>query len=161
MATLQNKKHRLNIFDFILIFLVIIALTVSIVKIIRSNPNIISGGDKTAVCTVVTEALPEALKDQIKVGDLIYDSESSQLLGKVTAVTYETYKLSGTNELTGVTSYTEVAGKVTLTVTFESSVWFEDGGYNVDGYRLSVGKAVSLRTSGVAVNGKCTALTVA
>lgn len=156
----QKKKHRLNAFDFILLLLVVIVLTVSIVRIIRSNPNFISGGDMTAVCTVTTAALPEALNEQIKVGDLIYDTESSQLLGKVTFVKSDVFKLTGTNEATGASASTDVSGKIVLIITFEAPVWFEDGSYNVDGYRLSVGKEMSVRTNGVTVSGECTELTV-
>ena len=161
MASLsQNRKHRFNVFDFILIVLVIIVITLTTVKIIRSNPNTISGGDKTAVCVITVSAIPEELKDQINKDDLLYDTESSQLLGKVTDVKYETYKLTGVNEATGDVSTTEVSGKVTLTITFETSVWLEDGTYNIDGYRLSVGKVMSVRTGRVAVSGECSDLTV-
>lgn len=161
MASLpQNRKHRFNVFDFILIILVVIVITVTTVKFIRSNPNTISGGDKTAVCVITTEALPEALKEQIKEGDIIYDTASSQLLGKITSVQSDVYKLYGVNELNGSSIATDVEGKITLTLTVETSVWLEDGTYNVDGYRLSVGKEMSVRTSSVAVKGECTALTV-
>ncbi len=156
----QNKKHRFNVFDFILIVLVIIIITVTTVKFIRSNPGIISGGGQNAVFTVTTVALPEMLKDQIKVGDSIYDTESSQLLGKVTAVQSDIYKLSGINEATGATVTTDVEGKIVLTLTVEAPVWFENGTYNIDGYRISVGKAVSVRTDSVSVSGECTALTI-
>lgn len=156
----QNKKHRFNVFDFILIVLVIVIVTLTAVKFIRSNPGIISGGEKNAVFTVTTDALPEMLKDKIKVGDSIYDTASSQLLGKVTAVQSDTYKLSGVNEITGDTVTTDVDGKIVLIITVEAPVWFSDGTYNIDGYRISVGKAVSVRTDNVSVSGECTALTV-
>ena len=122
MSSLSSgeKKHRLNALDFLLIILIVGAIAAAIVIVVRSNPNIISGGDKTALCTVTATALPESLKELVKVGDLIYDSESSQLLGKVTEVKAEPYKLNGTNELTGATATTEVEGKITLTVTFEA-----------------------------------------
>ncbi len=156
----QNKKHRFNVFDFILIVLVIIIITVTTVKFIRSNPGIISGGGQNAVFTVTTVALPEMLKEQIKVGDSIYDTESSQLLGKVTAVQSDVYKLSGINESTGATVTTDIEGKIVLTITVEAPVWFENGTYNIDGYRISVGKPISVRTDSVSVSGECTALTV-
>ncbi len=156
----QNKKHRFNVFDFILIILVIVVITLTTVKFIRSNPGIISGGGQNAVFTVTTEALPEMLKDGIKVGDSIYDTSSSQLLGKVTEVQSDVYKLSGVNEATGATVTTDVDGKIVLKITVEAPVWFEDGTYNIDGYRISVGKAVSVRTDSVSVSGECTALTV-
>lgn len=161
MASLSgNKKHRFNVFDFILIVLVIIVITVTSVRFFRSNPGIISGGDKTATCVITTSALPEALKEQIKVGDLIYDTVSSQLLGKVTAVTSDTYKISGINKADGSTVTTEIPGKITLTVTFEAPIWFENGTHNIDGYMISVGKAMSVRTENIAVSGECTALSV-
>lgn len=156
----ESRKHRFNVFDFILIILIIAVITVAAVKLIRSNPNLISGGDQTAICVVTSEALPKALDGQIKVGDLIYDSESSQLLGKVTAVSSEVYKLKGINENTGETVTTDVEDKITLTLTLEAPVWLENGIYNVDGYRLSVGKAMSVRTERVSVSGECTSLTL-
>ncbi len=156
----QNKKHRFNVFDFILIVLVVIVITVTTVKFIRSNPGIISGGGQNAVFTVTTVALPEALKEQIKVGDSIYDTESSQLLGKVTAVSSDVYKLYGINEATGAAVTTDVEGKIVLTITVEAPVWFENGTYNIDGYRISVGKAISVRTDSVSVSGECSSLTV-
>lgn len=160
MASLSSKKHRFNVFDFILILLVIVVITLTTVKFIRSNPAIISGGDKTAVCVITTAPLPEALKDQIKVDDLVYDTESSQLIGRVTEIKSDVYKLTGVNESTGDTATTDVEGKITLTITVSTSVWFEDGIYNIDGYRISIGKEMALRTNNVAFSGDCTALTI-
>ena len=156
----QNKKHRFNVFDFLLIVLVIAVITVTTVNFIRSNPAIITGGNQNAVFTVSTDALPEMLKDQIKVGQQIYDTESSQLLGKITAVESDVYKLTGINEATGETVSTDVEGKITVTITVEAPVWFEHGLYNVDGYRLSVGKTMSIRTNSVSVSGICTSLVI-
>ncbi len=161
MASLpQGRKHRFNVFDFILIILIIALVTVTAVKFIRANPGVISGGDKTAICVITAENLPEALKEQIQVGDSLYDTESSQLLGNVTEVKYEVYKLKGINELTGNAVTTDVEGKITLTVTIETRVWLDNGTYNVDGYRLSVGRTMSVRTDRLAVSGECSSLTL-
>ena len=156
----QNKRHRFNVFDFILIVLVIIIITVATVRFIRSNPGIISGGKQNATFVITTEALPEMIKEQIKVGDSIYDTESSQLLGKVIAVQSDVFKLTGINEVTGATVTTDVEGKITLTLTVEAPVWFEDVTYNIDGYRISVGKQLSVRTDSVTARGKCSALNI-
>ena len=156
----QNKKHRFNVFDFMLILLVIVIITLTTVKFIRSNPTFISGGTQNAVFVITTEALPSELDGQIKVGDQLYDTESSQVLGKVTSVESGIYKISGINEMTGETVATDVAGKIVLTITVEAPVWFENGTYNVDGYRISVGKAVSVRTDNAFAKGECISLTV-
>lgn len=156
----QNKKYRFNLFDFALILLVVVVITLTTVKFIRSNPAIISGGTQDAVFVITTEALPSELDGQIKVGDQLYDTESSQVLGRVTAVESSAYKLSGINELTGETVTTEVDGRIVVTVTVETSVWLENGTYTVDGYRISVGKAVSVRTDNVYVKGECVSLNV-
>ena len=156
----QNKKHRFNVFDFLLILLVIVIITLTTVKFISSNPAFISGGNQNAVFVITTEALPSELDGQIKVGDQLYDTESSQVLGKITAVESSVYKLNGINELTGETVTTEIDGKIVVTITVEAPVWFEDGTYNVDGYRISAGKTVSVRTDNTYVKGECVSLTV-
>ncbi len=161
MATSQNKKfHHFNVFDFLLIVLVVIVITVTAVNFIRSNPNKISGGNKQAIYDITTSALPEALSDQIKQGDFIYDTESGQLLGTVTNVLSSPYSIYGINEQTQESVLTEVDGKIFLKITITSPVWYRDDLYDIDGYRISVGKTMSVRTNNVVVSGECSSLTI-
>ena len=112
MSSLSSgeRKHRLNALDFLLIILIVGAIAAAVVIVVRSNPNIISGGDKEIEYVVKSEGLPSQLKGCISVGDLIYDDATNQVIGTVVAVSEAPTKLVGYSP-TGEPVYTEVDGK--------------------------------------------------
>ncbi len=151
-----GKKHRLNALDFLLIILIVGAIAAAIVIVVRSNPNIISGGDKQIEYVVKSEELPSQLKGSISVGDLIYDDETNQLIGTVIAVSETPTRLVGYNPITGAPVYTDVAGKTDIAITVRATVWADGVSYKIDNYRLAVGMDVSFHTHATALSGQIT-----
>jgi hypothetical protein len=163
----SGKSHRINAFDFLLIILVVGVISIAVINVIRANPNKISSANKEAHYTITTEALPKSVLEQVAIGDYVYDSETGQVIGKVSAVTSEEYALIGENAL-GETVKTPIEDKIILTVTVNSPIWTNSSSYTIDGYRIAVGKTMSIRTApasedsekGIAVVGECKSITI-
>ena len=117
----SNGKRRINFLDFLLILLVIAIISATVVTVIRSNPNRISGGDKEIVYTLKCEMLDAGMANKFHIGDHIYDNASNQLLGTVQTISdpqYITAYDSNGNQID--------TGKITLTLVIKASVWVED-----------------------------------
>ena len=149
-ASVSNGKRRINFLDFLLIVLVIAIITASVVTVIRSNPNRISGGDKVIVYTVKCEMVDVAMANKFHIGDSIYDNVTNQLLGTV-YTTPEAVPIIAKDE--NGNDYD--TGKIALTLSVKASVWVEDGMYTIDKYRISAGQDVSFHSDKVYVNGYC------
>lgn len=158
MSSLSSgkKKHRLNAIDFLLIILIVGAIAAAVVMVVRSNPNIISGGDKEIEYVVKSESLPSQLKGCISKGDLIYDDATNQVIGTVVAVSEAPTKLVGYSSITGEPVYTEVDGKTDITITVKATVWANGSSYKIDNYRIAVGMDVSFHTHATALSGQIT-----
>ncbi len=153
-----GKPHRLNALDFVLIILIVGAVAAAVVIIIRSNPNIISGGDKDIEYVIETDALPSQLTGCVSVGDVIYDADSNQVIGTVVAVNETPHKLTGYNTITGKPVYTEVAGRIDIAITVKATVWADGSSYKIDNYRIAIGKEVSFHSVSTALSGEITAI---
>ena len=158
MSSLSSggKKHRLNALDFLLIILIVGAIAAAVVIVVRSNPNIISGGDKEIEYVVKSEALPSQLKGSIAVGDLIYDDATNQVIGTVVAVNESPTILVGYEPITGKPVYTEIAGKTDISITVKATVWADGSSYKIDNYRIAVGMDVSFHSHATALRGQIT-----
>lgn len=160
MSSLSSggKPHRLNALDFLLIILIVGAIAAAIVIVVRSNPNIISGGDKDIEYVIESGDLPSQLTGCIMVGDVIYDADSNQVIGTVVAVNETPHKLIGYTPVTGTPVYTEVEGRIDISITVKATVWADGSSYKIDNYRIAVGKDVSFHSVSTALNGEITAI---
>ena len=158
MSSLSSgeKKHRLNALDFLLIILIVGAIAAAIVIVVRSNPNIISGGDKEIEYVIKSEGLPSQLNGSIAVGDLIYDDATNQVIGTVIAVSEAPSTLKGYDPQTGEPVYTEIAGKTDITITVKATVWADGSSYKIDNYRIASGMDVSFHSHATALRGQIT-----
>lgn len=156
MSALNNgeKPRRMNVLDFFLIILILGAIAVAIATVIRSNPNIISGGNKKINFVITTENIHEAISENIKAGDQIYDDLSNQLLGTVTEVTVTPAYLTGYNS-EGALIPTPIEGKCNISITVETSVWADGNSYKIDRYRIAVGKEVAYHSDSISLTGSC------
>ena len=159
MSTINpgEKPRRLNALDFLLIILILGAVAVAVVTVIRSNPNIISGGDVQIRYVITSENIPEAVSLNIKTGDQIYDDVSNQLLGTVTAVTVTQSSLKGYDE-NGNLVLTPIEGKTDISITVEASVWADENPYKIDNYRIAVGSEISYHSANISLSGKCVSI---
>ncbi len=160
MSSLSSggKKHRLNALDFLLIILIVGAIAAAIVIVVRSNPNIISGGDKEIEYVIKSDGLPSQLKGSIAVGDLIYDDATNQVIGTVIAVSETPHQLKGYDPSTGKPVFTEVAEKTDISITVKATVWADGSSYKIDNYRIAVGKEVSFHSPTTALSGEITTI---
>ena len=160
MSTPHNtgSTRRLNILDIILIFIIVGAVAFACVTVIKSNPNIISGGDKEIKYVVVSKELSSAIATQIKVGDKVYDDISNQLLGIVTDIKVSESYLTGFSPIFGLPVNTPIEGKVDISITVKASVWVDGSSYKIDKYRIAVGQVVDYHSDSISLSGQCTSI---
>ncbi len=154
----NNPKRKFNILDFLLILLIITTVAITIVSVIRSNPNKISGGDKDITYTIRCEMIDGSLTDNIAVGDNIYDDVTNQLLGTVTKVETEVVKAVDLSS-SGLLKPLVDTNKVNITLTVSAKVWDRDGIYSIDNYRIAAGKQISFHSENISVTGSCLLIT--
>lgn len=159
MSTINSgdKVRRMNALDFLLVILILGAIAVAIATVIRSNPNIISGGDKKISYVITTENIFEEVSGNIKAGDQIYDDVSNQLLGTVTEVTVTPSYLKGYDS-DGVLVLTPIEGKFDIAVTVEAAVWADGSSYRIDSYRIAVGREISYHSDSISLIGTCVSI---
>lgn len=85
--------------------------------------------------------------DFLKAGDQVYDPQSGESVGWITAVTYEiATAASGEVDEEGNLVYVEYPGYVNLIVTLRTELTSEQN-YTVDSLNLQIGQTVHLRTA--------------
>ncbi len=154
----SEKKRGLNALDVILTILAIAAIAMAVANVVRANPSIVSGGDKDINYTIQVSEVLDALTDNVKVGDKLYDDKSGQLLGEVTAISCTQSQKKGYDK-NGSEVLTPIDGKSDMLITLKVSVWAENGALNIDGFRISVGMEISCHSPNISVTGVCTSIT--
>ncbi len=153
-----EKKHKLNALDVLLIIVLFGVIAMVAASIVRANPGIVSGGDKEVSYVIQVKNIPEVLKESIAIGDKLYDDESGQLLGEVTAFSTEQSFLTGYGD-NSVPVVTPIDGNIDMLITLKVEVWVEKNAIKIDGFRLSIGKDISCHSQNLAVTGKCVSIT--
>ncbi len=154
-----EKKHALNALDVLIIIIIIAVIATAAASIVRANPGIISGGDKEISYVIQVKEIPEALKNNIAVGDKLYDDESGQLIGEVSLFSAEQAYLTGYDDKNGSPVYTPIDGKTDMLITVKVKVWVENDSLRIDGFRIAVGKDTSCHSHDLAISGKCVSIT--
>ncbi len=155
-----EKKRALNAIDVLLIIIAIGIIALVVVNIVRQNPNIVSGGNKQISYVIQVNEVYDALTDNVKVGDKLYDNASGQLIGEVTDVSVSRSQKVG-YDLSGDVVYTPIEGKSDIAITLKVSVWSDGGVLKIDSYRISVGMEISCHSPNISVTGRCVSITEA
>ncbi len=155
-----EKKRGLNVIDVLLTIIAIGIIAMLVANIVRANPGIVSGGDKDISYVIKVTNIPNALNDNIKVGDKLYDDASGQLLGEVTDISVSQSQKLGYDK-NGNEAFTPIDGSSDIAITLRVSVWEEDGELNIDGFRIAVGLEISCHSPNISVKGMCTSISEA
>lgn len=150
----KKSNGKFNVVDLFIILVVIGTIGVFLVTVLSSDGK----ADTLAIeYTVRFENVSEALADNIRIGDSVYESSSRTLIGIVTAVDnsshYTVYEYD--NEKRAVVPI-EYPDKYNLKVMVSADAVFEeDEGYSVDGIRIAVGAGLNLRFANYVGNAYC------
>ena len=156
METKQNKPHwKLNIFDVILITVVIVAAG-ALIFIWRSSgksSNTPIDTKQVHYTVELTYLLPEAA-DKIKAGDTIFDGTKKFIMGKVVSVTIQPTKISTEVLATGELMMSEVPGRETALIELVCDCSATDSEITAEsGYVVRIGANVNATGPGYAGKG--------
>lgn len=153
----QGAKHKFNFIDVIII-LAVIAVAAAAVFIFGANQ--LFGDSQTVGVEYVLEfrQVREEFLGNFETGVEVVDASKKYRLGEVTAVSSTATIFTGTNLIDGTLYYSEYPERfdVTLTVSAQAKI-DSDGMYILDeGYRMSVGTTVYVRTPNFTGTAYCT-----
>ena len=157
----RGALGRLNLFDAIVIVLVLLAVVLLAVGVRVSD---LFGDDtqkSTVTYTLTLSDVDQAYADAIKEGDEIYDVDSGKLLGKVTAAPtvkpHAEIAVQSSENGVGIAAETPVPGRVDITVTVRAEADYRKGqGYSVNSRFIRVGATYSVRFPDFLGSARCT-----
>ena len=141
------KIGKLNIFDIIVIFLLIICIVFAIWKFWPKSvsTNVLEKTNKFSY-VIRVEGISNTSEEMIKVGDDIYDKVSNSHIGKIVNVKAEPTKGSF-ETLDGKIITAEMPNKIDLELTIETDGKIANGEYIANGLiRILVGQTKEVKT---------------
>lgn len=164
----KTKKRRISPVDIVITIIFLIALLsmiyLTVTLLNEDNVGIndvgVAADCRLSIEQVDTERFGITLNEVtggidcafLNVGDQVYDPESGELIGRVTAVTYEiTTMPTGEVDEEGNLLYAEYPGYVDLIVTIRTELASETD-FTVGSLNLRLGRAIKLRTASYEAN---------
>ena len=157
----KKAKRRFNVIDFLVLLIIVTAISVSIYAIF-SWSNIKSLWSTSTVelqYTVELRGVDKEFINKIKAGDTVTDAVSKNQLGvvdnvdsieKYTVLDYTRNEIENEDGKTSTVTYngvlSEYPDKYNITVYISTTAEYESGvGYTVNGRRIAVGEAIEMR----------------
>lgn len=162
MAKNEGKvKFRFNIIDALLI-LVILAAAVLLVWIFSSsNLNLFGSSEKVEIeYTVELRQIRDEFRGDsfFTEGDPVTDTVTLYDIGELISVSYSNAIYTGVND-NGELVVSDYPNHINITLTIRAEADVSDDEYSLGGYKIAVGKAVSLRIPDFTGEGYCTSIT--
>lgn len=158
IMTESNKKRRFNTVDT-LIVLLILAVVAAGGIFLKMTAQKNGGADSFEVEYVIEfRTVRDEFTDNIEVGTQIVDSAKKYRLGEVIGVSSTPAKYTGVDLNSGELVYYDYPEHSDMSVTIRTTAVLDDDGmYIIDnGYRMSVGTTVYVRTPNYVGTGYCT-----
>ena len=155
-----KKKFKFNVFDVILLVIVIGCIIVGINMVSADIvPSLTETGVEVKLSyTITVNNIPEEVADQIASGQTVYDLATGQELGTVSNVTKSPYVIKGIDQATGEQVLNEVPERVNVKITVYATARHEELGYYVNGQLITCGSEYNFRTATVALSGVCVSM---
>ena len=155
-----KKKFKFNLFDIILICIVVGCV---IVGINMASEDLIPTINESKVevelsYIISVDNVSEEIAAQLSDGQTVYDTATGQVIGTVSYVNKSGYVIKGIDQATGEQVLNEVPGRVNLKITIYATALYEEPGYYVNGRIIACGSEYSFRTATVALNGVCVSM---
>lgn len=141
------KLGKLNLFDIIVILLIIICVAFLILKFIpKDTSDDAKVQNNTFTYEFKVEGISSTSSDMIEVGDDVFDKVTSTKIGTITDLKIETAK--GTFEGNeGIVEKIEMPGKIDVYMTIKTDGKIQNGEYLANGLiRILVGQTKEIKT---------------
>ena len=171
----ENKRRKnigkdikkFNVLDVIIIVAVAFVATIALMLTIPKIQHRAKADEKTRISYSVTFYDVDAnIVEQLSIsnGQTVTDAVSGIALGKVDgdkqieeAYCYALNPVADENGNYTVVKQKDVLGKTNITVTIEADAVYSEGkGYEIDGYRIAIGKEMQMRFPNYMGTGVCT-----
>ncbi len=151
---MEQKKHRFNIVDLIIIFVVATTVVLLVKNFLGDVKGEVQGEKINLQYVIETDIISEDLADNVSVGDTVYDYQSGKIIGTVTAYDVRNATHVGMSE-SGVQVISDIVGYRTLYITVESPAVGSPSGYSVESVSVSVGREYSIMLPELFCTGSC------
>ncbi len=132
---IDNKGRlfgKLNIVDLLIVILVVVAVCATVYKFGFSEHSDVNESNTRIEYVLKAKGVRGFTVDSIKIGDSIYDEETDNLLGTITAVEAKD-AMDYVLKADGTTVYTSKPDRYDAYITVESDARILDGGYFTGG----------------------------
>lgn len=160
---MKNSKPKTRFrFNFIDVLLIIVILTAAalLLYIFTSSGVSLFGSSKTVTIeyTIEVKQVREEFRDLPKIGDFATESVTQYDIGNVTGISYSPTVYTGINRETGSLVIGEYPERINITFTLTAKAAYDGNEYSVGGYKIAVGKPISIRVPYFTGEGYCTTL---
>ncbi|MDD4772455.1 MAG: DUF4330 domain-containing protein [Eubacteriales bacterium] len=154
------KKIRLNFIDIIIILVILTAIALLAYIFLSSDIKLFEGSRKVTIeYKVELRRVREEFRDFISISDHATDTVTQYALGEVVDVEYAPTRYTGVNRSTGSLVFSDYPEHINITVTIRAEATANGDDYSLNGYKVAVGKQISMRTPNFINEGYCTQLT--
>ncbi|MBQ4066859.1 MAG: DUF4330 family protein [Clostridia bacterium] len=146
-----KKKKSINFVDLIIIIALISALILAGTVIFRD----VAGGDRVTVSyTVKVEPIDTTFVSKAAEGNGVYDFETAEFIGTVSAVSdAQAYKRSYRED--GTVKDSVIEGMSVLYITVEAEAIRRDNGYAIGSTLVGIGRELEIRLPNLYCSGEC------
>ncbi|MBR7142296.1 MAG: DUF4330 domain-containing protein [Clostridia bacterium] len=154
----EKSSFRFNFLDLLLVILAVAVLLGGAYYYFGGFGGRSQGEDVTVTYTVEFTNVPSYLLDKPQVGDVVKDSVRLYHIGTITQVAYEPYLMTLVNEETGELVQAETPGRMNILLTIQAAGKLKNNQVEIDGFAMSVGVRVNVRSAHYVGSGFCTAM---
>lgn len=156
----QKFKLKINVFDIIIILLVIAAgfLVLRLSNADGGSAVLSSGTPMTMQYTLEMYNLPEGLSETIKPGDSLTEAVEKRYIGRVVSVEHGPYMTTSKDSYTGNLILTEMVSRYTATLVVELDVVDTGTELDASGFILRANATPSVLGPGYSGMGLITAI---
>ena len=151
----MKTKRPINIIDIIILIALLSIIGATVYGLVS---GIGKGNDKTSVRYVLSvDSISSELCSKVAVGDGVYDHNTSQRIGTVTAVSTSQAYHKGTDPQ-GAPVSSPIEGKSILYVTVEASATKTKSGYVISSTTMNIGKTLDIRYPNLFCTSTCVSI---
>ena len=144
----KNKKNKarragFNIIDLVVILAVLSLIAMVAVAYFSDREDSKTGDAATLQYVIQSDAISEAMADNIAIGDAVFDRDSGREIGRIAAFDVRSAVHTGMNS-EGVQVVDEIEGFRVLYITVEADAVFRGDKFTVSGVTVSAGAEYKL-----------------
>lgn len=152
-----KKKKSFNIADVVIILLIVSIIGYIAYTVVSSYANDFFEDKYNVEYTVKLSGVMKDFENNIKIGDIVTETESLSEIGKVVDVKTSPSIYIGSDQ-NGKTVTSDNPLFIDIVITVEAEATLPDGIFTVNGYRITAGKDISLRVPDFIGKGTCTGI---